>query len=630
MEAPIRLFKSVLIEQEGEKRPFDEELAKETLPLGFIFAPNVPNPRALIEVVEAAYGRAPEKINNAFHKSFAKVRDASDEQLVIEQVLHYLTTYGAEHYGVFSHDNVFVPAEELDIPEIKVEGFRVVIIKGLTKEDLKDKLFDLLVSGVALGEDTLADAVETAQLVGFTEADVAEVANNEAKVALYDYLGVVPSAPIDFLRYIVFKATNQTLLIKSPRLIVEISERNNTDIVGYLDRYERDHGFARLAEIFYRFKPLFLAMRTTSPLRKKINRIRRLAEKNHKPMRESYLDTVTGKIARGEDISLEQLQKELEKVNTFRKIRLAYALKYRTTDADSIMYRIRNGKSYVTEFAPVDKSAAERLLSTVNNSIAADLSRSVAGKKVYIPEYMRYALPATERQFTGNIPSGSSILVERDMIAGVHWENQGRKRIDLDLSLTSVDGKIGWDGGYRSGNRTVLFSGDLIDAPLPKGASELFYLTENARGAWLMNLNYYNFDPSTPVPFKLLVGHDEPTRMDKEYVLDPNKVVSATPSEISEKQKVIGLIVANDQDTRFYFSETNIAGGISARNTEQSTMARNYLIRMYTDSISLNDLLVLAGAEIVTERPAAEELEDVIDLSPETVERDSLLKLFYG
>ena len=628
MEATVRLFKSVIIDKHTDNTVrLDTVLAHKTLRKGFIITPEVATAVSdhtqLIKTVEAAYGLSPEKLNAAFHKSFAKVRNADIEDLVFEQILHYLTTYGAEAAGVYDAEMVFVPREKLEIPDIDIEDFRFVVIKGYTKDELKAKLFELLGSGVALAEDTLADALEVAQLVGFNEADVSKVANKEAKVALYDYLGLVPSSATEFLRFVIFRATNKTLIIKNKATVASLKERNNTDIAGYLDRYEAQNGLEPLAEVFYRYKPVFLALRNSAPLKKRINRIRRLAVTNHKPMKVDLLNTVTETVGYGKKVT--GLSKALADANTFRKIRLAYALKYRTTEADSILYRIRNGKSYVREFGFTNKEGAQEVLDVVLESIVEDLKANVAGKKIFLPDYVNYALPATEKQFTGDMPSGTSIRVTEDMVAGVHWENLPKYRVDLDLSIVSVDGKIGWDASYRSGGRDVLFSGDITDAPAPEGATEAFYIDRNARGTWLMNLNYFNFSSANPVPYKIVVAHDDSKKFEgRHHVINPNKVISSVSAKIDEQQKIIGIITATEEETRFYFAETGFGKAITSNNNERTTMAREYLLNMYSDAISLNDLLAKAGAEFVEDVAEAD-----IDLTPESVERDTILKLFY-
>ncbi|HEY7415368.1 MAG TPA: hypothetical protein VH593_09260, partial [Ktedonobacteraceae bacterium] len=154
MESAIRLFKGLPIESKQSK--IDEDLLKQTISRGFIFAPevvyNYPDTSQIMELVDKAYGRSPEQFNQTFHKSWARVRDASIEQLVIEQLLHYFTTYGFEKFGIYDKDSVYIPREELNAPVLQ-DGIRLVVIKGYTRRELKEKLLGLLISGVALYTD---------------------------------------------------------------------------------------------------------------------------------------------------------------------------------------------------------------------------------------------------------------------------------------------------------------------------------------------------------------------------------------------------------------------------------------------------------------------------------------------
>lgn len=631
MLSTIRLFKSLPIE-DTQKAETDAtkyaKLMETTLKKGFIFDPlilgNYTNFDHLVDLVNQAYGRSSEELNATFHKSFSKVRDTSMQQLVFEQMIHYLTTYGAERMGVYSEESVYIPAEQLDAPEI-TDALRIIVIRGLTKDQLRDKLMKLLTSGIALHGKTSTDLLDIAQYVGLNEAQLDEVKNKEAKAALYDYFGIVPKSPVEFLRYIVFCSTDKTLLIKNKTLIEEIKSKKNIDIAKYLDTYEKEVGLQYLAKIFYRYKPIFLAFRTSTKLKKTINKIRRLAVVNHKPMQEDILNSMTGLLKNKKTFETDKLDKALQEANIFRKIRLAYALKFRTTDSDSILYRIRNGKSYAKEFAFENKSGAEGVLKVVLDSITEDIAKNVEGKKIYVPESLKYALPATEKQFTGNLPTGTYVEVPEDMVAGVHWENVGNNRIDLDLSIQNAQGKIGWDARYRDSEQAIYFSGDVTDAPKPKGASELFHIGGTARGVWLMNLNYFNFDASTPVPFKILVANETRANIEKNYTIDPNKIVALSNSIAEVKQKTLGIIVATDENTKFYFAETELGKSISARVNEHTERARKYLLNFYTDSIVLNDILVDAGATLVTTPAEAD-----IDLSSETVDKTTIINLLQG
>ena len=634
MEATIKLFRALPIERRVSKsvtkrlKAQHADVMEKTIKRGFVFTDdiltNYTNYDELIALVEKTVGLTAKQMNSSFHKSWKKVKDASIEQLVIEQIMHYFTTYGFEALGIDS-DFVYIPDEALSIPKVKLDKIKLTVIKGYTKDELKEKLLSLLETGIALAEDTIQAVVEVAMYVGLSDFD--RVRNKEVKAALYDYSGLIPENPTEFLRYMIFKATSTTLLIKSPSLIASIKDSNNLNVTKLFEDYEKKYGLARLAEIFYRFKPLFLAFRTNARIKVLVNKIRRLAVKNHKPMPEDFLNTVTARIKHGEELAEEEttgrdeLELQLSRVNTFRKIRLAYALKFRTKDAESILYRIRNGKGYATAFSFDKQAEAEMVLGIVLDSIAKDVSKNVKGKKIYIPDTINYSLPATEKQFTGNLPSGSYVVLPNDMIAGVHWNNVNHHRIDLDLSLISLEtGKVGWDSWYRTEARDVMFSGDVTDAR--NGASELFFVAKQKKKAFIMNINYFNFDKELPVPFKILVAKGKTSSFKKNYTVNPNDVVVTTNSVIDEKQKVLGLLVTSKTENRFYFAEINVGKSITSRETDYTKHSRQFLLDYYDNTIGLRDVLVKAGAEIVSEKADAD-----IDLSLETLEKDSILGL---
>ena len=628
MLSAIRLFKALPVEHKNIPNVDAsryEALMKETLPKGFILDPVLAGPMfdqySLIEEINKAYGRSSEELNATFHKSFAKVRDSSTLQLVFEQIIHYMTTYGAERMGIYNEQSVYIPAEQLDAPELK-DGVRLVVIRALTKEEMKAELIELLSAGVALSEQTIKDAIDIAQFVSITVADIEQIKNKEVKAALFDYLGLVPSHPVEFLRYVVYRATEKTLLIKNKALIEQLKARNNNDLVRYFDAYEKEFGLQNLAKIFYRYKPIFLAVRTNTQLKKQINKIRRLANVNHEPMKEDLLNTLTARLKTRHAPDAQSFNAAMANTSVFRKIRLAYALKFRTTEADSILYRVRNGKSFAKEFNFDNKRGAQIMFEAILRHITADIKPNVDGKSFFIPKGLKYALPATEKQFTGNLPNGTYIEVPEDMVVGIHWENQKNYRVDLDLSISNNMGKIGWDASFRDGKQDIQFSGDITDAPKPKGATEVFHVGGVARGSWLMNLNYYNFDAQTPVPFKILVAQETRDMVEKNYTVDPNKIMALTNSVIDVKQKTLGIIVATDDSTRFYFSETGFQNNISSRHTNAAEQSRKFLMNYFTDSIVLNDVLEAAGATIVDE-PG----EGVIDLSPEAIDKTTIIDL---
>lgn len=624
MKSTLRLFNGLLIKTKDKKEP-SKELLQETVKRGFVFSPevitNYSNYEELIKLVESEKGLTPEKLNSSFHKSWEKIREASIEQLVLEQIVHYFTTYGFEAFGIYDENSVYIPTEKLEIPKIDIDKIPLTIIRGYTKEELKSKLLELLTSGIALSEDTIKDAVDVALLVKLNEKEIAIITNKEVNSIFYDCLNIIPENPIEFLRFCIYKSIGKTLLIKDKETFEAIKEKPNTSIAFLLSKYEATYGLIKLAEIFYRFKPIFLAFRTNSQLKKTINKIRRMARKYHQPMPENYINNITTKIKRGETIDKDILVGELDKVNTFRKIRLAYALKFRTISSDSILYRIRNGKGWAEEFNFDKQNSAKIALDIVMDSIVKDISQIIKGKKIYIPENIVYALPTTEKQFTGAFPSGTYVKIPKDMIVGIHWENTNHHRIDLDLSIVKEDQKYGWDADYRNKARSILFSGDMTNAPKPKGASELFYVKKQSDESFLLFVNYYNYELDVEVPMDIFVAQEEVTGNINHYIVDPNKIVAVAKSKIIQQQKLIGLLIAKPKECKFYFAESYLGRSISSSDSKFAEHSRKYLFNFYKDTINFNDILIKANAEMSIKEKCD------IDLSPENLEKDSIIKL---
>ena len=624
MKSTLRLFKALPVKskefKEGQAEV--ENINKKTMPLGFVFSPEVLNSYRgndeLIAIVSECIGVSAKEANSSFHKSWKKIREASIEQLVIEQVMHYMTTYGFERIGCFRDDTVFIPVEKLELPEIDLKKISLTVIRGLTKEEIKDRLMEFLNLGVALNEKTKADVIDVCLFVGVDESDIASIKNKEVCSVLYEYLDMVPSNPTEFLRYMVYKSTEKTLLIKNKELIEEIKGSDNVRAVKLLEKYEKKYGLKRLAEIFFRFKPIFLAFKTKTILKTKINKIRKLADKHHKPMPEDYLNLVTEKIKKG-DFSSERLCEELPKVNVFRKVRLMYALNYRMNGPDSVLYKIRNGKSYAKEFSANSKEDSYRdAYGHVFNSIVEDIKPKVSGKKIYIPPHIKYSLPATEKQFTGVFPSGTYVQAPSDIIFGVYWEDVKKHRIDLDLSLISIDGtKIGWDGSYRE--EGAMFSGDMTSAP--KGATELFYVRKALDGCYILYVNFYNYEDDIEVPFKILAAKEKTDNFNKNYMVNPENIIASASTVIDKPQKILGLLTSEDGIIRFCFNETSIGKGISSGHNEYTKQATKYLANSTKGSVLLKDVLTGAGALMV------EKCDAEIDLSPEELGKDTILSL---
>ena len=145
MKALIRLFKAVEIKSKRKKKT-SKVILEKTLRSGFVFSPEVIYNYSdkelieLIKLIKKEIGITPEQMNSSFHKSWLKIKEASIEQLVIEQMIHYFTTYGFELFGIYNEDSVYIPNEKLEIPEIDISGFSFVVIRGYKKKEIKEKI----------------------------------------------------------------------------------------------------------------------------------------------------------------------------------------------------------------------------------------------------------------------------------------------------------------------------------------------------------------------------------------------------------------------------------------------------------------------------------------------------------
>lgn len=645
LSSTLTLFKSIVVDKHIrtfsiEEKEMINKVNKKTIKNGYVIDPEIivstDSPAEIIRVIEDTLIVKGSQINNSFHKSWKKVATASDEQLFIEQVIHYFTTYGAEFFG-FGYDPefVYVPKEKLKVPGLS-EDISLMYIKGKTKKELKVRAMDMLKSGVALKEDTISCLYDIIDFVGIDEADIELVKNKEMKMFILQKLNLVPSNPIEFLRYLVFEITGKTLLIKSNAMFKEIrlammdrAKRNR--IHSLLKLYDSRYKLSTLASIFYRFKPLFLAIRVDERIKPLINSLRRLAVTNHKPMKEDPLNNIVKYSSLDPNFKL-----NLDGVSIFRKIRLLSSLNYRVNPLNnSVLYKIRNGKSWATK-RHVDwhPSCYEEHISDLRASIIESIREKVEGKKIYIPGDIEYALPATEKQFTGNFPSGTKVSVPDSMIFGIHWDDV-RGRVDLDLSLTSIDGdKYGWNGSYRNDERTIMFSGDMTAAPPPHGASELFYVNCLKPGTYMMTVNHFNHEGNEDgVPFQIVVARDNTgkiknnkTTFRSNYLLDPNEVIATAQTNIKAEQMILGSLVVTESGCSFVFSES-VLGKSRSLDTSKSYIkdTMKYMADYYQHSISLREIMENAGATIITDKEKI--TKNTINLSCESITKDSIISL---
>lgn len=627
--ALLTLFNAVQVKDKVEHEYNFDQLSR-MIKNGFIVEPSIKMNEVLFKAIESHMGIGGEKLNQSFHKSWNKVATAPMVQLILEQLIHYMTTYGYESLGIYNQDTVFLPFEKLEVPD-NFKNIPLVVIRGLTSEEILNKIVSLGASGIALSEQTLDCIMEVVKSNLYDDGWVSEIQNRELRTRLFEYYDIIPNEPVAWLRYVIYKLTGESLVIKNNYLIEKIKMTDNPQL---MDKFIRKAP-SDLSSIFLRYKPLFLAMKKISRNKTFFNQLRKKAETTHKPVGEDYLNSVTSSIS-NDTFKITEFRKVISRYSVWRKIRLAYALRNRLSELNSFVYRVRNGRGWVTEYSgkETNKEKIKKVLNETIKSIAESISENVSGKTFYIPSHVSYALPASEKQFVGNIPANTSVSVgDKDMIVGIHWKNNPRHRIDLDLSLIDATGKFGWDGRFRGNG--ILFSGDMTDAPEPYGASEMFYIPNKVSSDGLLSVNYFNHDKDEPVDFcQVFVSKDKlnfekfgnETRKNSSYMVDPEKILLSVNIPITEKQT--SLAVVSREEGKVYFITTAIGRSIFSNTGKFTTLSKDFLLKTCKATIDMREVLELAGANIISELPKDEDNKDYIDLLPEALDKTTFISMF--
>ena len=633
-EAIIKLFKSYV--NECDKK---FEIDKDALKKGIIIDKNAS--KDVIDESIKLWGVDGFLLNQSFHKSFEKVTSSFTEKLIIEQLVHYFTTYGYESLGI-TDGTVYIPAEMLHVPDLE-DGYRFIFIKKINKKELKKRLWDLAKSGIALSRDTLENMEVLYSYMDIDKNNIEDIKNREFKIRMYDKFSIVPEDPAEFLRYLIYKLAGSSLLIKDKDTMSGLESCDKTKAYILINRYKNIYGLERLAEIFNRFKPLFLSLKTDiselgefyldddevedvytedcKALNTMINKISHLSKKYHKPFIQNDLDNFckwveSNKDKKDFDVMLKE---KLEKAGVFRVIRI---LNYLNGDSNHV-YKIRNGKAWVCKDEKA-KSVSKEVLSVLADFIVDKLKKNVSSKKIYLDDNVNLVLPQSEKQFVGNIPFGSSTHFGKDnLVVGIHWFNTN-DRIDLDLKIISNDYSIGWNTNYKKEDK-LIFSGDVTSAPKPNGASEYIYIDKDVNDT-IFSLKINNFTSYVDGgEFEFIVAKASRDDICKNYIVDPNNIILRIPGNKLQKgmaEHSLGSIIVGD-DIKFVFTDLCTSNRSVSFNNDVEITLREYIVHDSENRCSLKDFLVKAGAIMVDKREDAD-----IDLSINNLNKDSIISLF--
>ena len=541
-------------------------------------------------------------LNNTFHKSFSTVEDSDYKMLVYQQLLNYLTTYGAEFFGCYDSASVYIPTEDSEIPEA-IRGLRLTIIRPYTPDEIRGKITALALQSIGLSNEVLGDLMTLYRyyLPTITAVDIADLPNRELKIRLYDSLKVVPTRADEFLRHCVFKATGKTLLIKNRRVIKDLRDWSNTRQGSYYLLWASETLDPRvIAQSYHRYHEYWLALKQKQPQTSEqksinafINRIARLADRHHKPLPLNVLQNVCDSNLTPADIERAvRGASDVQLLKTWGYLRFVTGAS--STSPIPRNYNIRNNRIWTRQITLQQTGILHRKIEPVLVELRKRFAHLV-GKRFYIPDTVIYPLYSSGKKSVGMIPRGTVFNLpllettakktwrkapvekegpDKNIIVAIHWFDVD-ERVDLDLHVLMLGGAVGWNSRYRTERCEIVYSGDMTAAPKPVGATEAVLVKGEMKDLEItFSVNNYTMNMK-PVPYDIIIARGNVNDVFKNCVIDPNKVIAKISTEMApgQAQQEVGILIKAKDALCF------VVGGFATGNNRVSSVNEIQILR---------------------------------------------------
>lgn len=590
-------------------------------------------------IIHAVFGKNAVQFNNTFYQDFRTVRDMTNLERVLDQIMHYMSTYGREMVGLEARP--YIPVRDFDfegIPGMNISVDQILVIQMVDDKVLGD-MVDHMVKTVKAPNAMMRTGFQ--YLWPYMSVTDKDIQSFELKCVYYDESGRVPSQNIDFLRYMVYKTTGRPMLIKD-RTTIEIIKRTTPDykLIGLWQECDINS----MAEIFYRYKPLFLAFKhmgtisrwdgrertqANPNMARVINRIRRAAVEHHKPLNEASIQNMIQMYLQNKSVA-----HLVAKASNRDLVKIINSLLNSLEVDQPRVFNIRNGKAYVADGVtklPKELRKRSEMMTYIYDQLVARMGDKYENVVFVMPEHIEYTVPTSEKQMVYTYPWGTRIQVpgEGGYTMGMHWFDQHGQRVDLDLHMNGLNGAhIGWNAGYYNSEAT--YSGDMTGAPLPNGAAEAIEFCTRDND---YNMTINKFSGPDNVDFKLFVSKGHVGSIGYKFTYHPeDDLIPTIPMQfmgLDGNAMNVGIIHKGD----FYFYGGRISSGIvPAQNYNQFIQGVSAKI---TSMLLMKEFLEDCGATVMTQAPDSamnQEGEEmaVIDLSPEALIPTTLFEVIDG
>ena len=459
--------------------------------------------------------------NSTFYKSWQDIRSRGRWELFLDQVCHYISTYGTNFEG-----RPFI-MNDGQIPDFPYKELKV--LEGITVEELKVEVTKLAYSNIAMSTDTLTSIQDIVRELGIS-LDLDQIKNRELKLRMIP-AGYKFKDGQECLLWILWKWFNISMLVKNKATFDAIKpERSMLPVLLLNGKI--------LATVFYRNKDVFMQFKKCKELCHAVNMIRKFAVKLHKPMKKSPW------------LQLEEMD-SLERMKLFKDASIfKLAQMYNVLNNPTGYYVIRNGKAFYKE--SVIREVNDEILAEI---LAVIISKVPKVESVALPKGIELAMPTSEKNFIGDIPLGSYIdCAEKNTMIGIYWRNEWGAR-DLDLHVRTIDGySIGWNGSYgHPDEKKILFSGDMTNAN-PEASEVMWFQNEPINS--IVSVLEYSGD--NKYHYDMFIAQESTTNFSKGYMVDPRNIIYKARMEFENKSDVtLGFF----KDNKFVFHSCNVGNG---------------------------------------------------------------------
>lgn len=565
--------------------------------------------------------------NSTFYKRVSDITEKSQWELFLNAIAHYASTYGTDFQG-----EVYCPNGE----PINIPYNTYIVIRPVTEKEMFDLCVECVTAGAALANNTLksiTDFIISQVQKNHFPLDLDAIANRDALCVLADGCGMFPTRGENIVRILYYKVFGNPMPIqghmqmnmlygyrsRSGKRTEPTADISNVDLTKLTDEQ-----MVELSRVFLRYKKFLLGLKRNKKNAPVINRLRRMAVKNHKPMVKGFWEDIT-------NLSMKDVQarlpKELDKLdNNFkitRLIQMFTARKLQNMTKATRMFVIRNGKVWTDKNSIVPYNANwDYILGALVNRLVANMkakreSMGLPAVTVKFPERLSLACPVSEKKYLGNVPFGSCYdLSGTDNYFGAYWRGEWGTD-DFDLHFIGDDGhRLGWNAEYYNGDKSLVFSGDMTSAN-PE-ATEMFY-SDGSKPLPDGNLELCRYRGRENSKYRLFFGQDKIAHLTKNYMVNPNSIQFAEMGESTAANQWVGRI----QGQKFYLgvldlSEQRVAMSMQDRNLAFKIACMSYL--------PLKNILLEAG--FIEYGPAQMEAGEAPTIDLTNLQKNTLLDLF--